>query len=995
MVRASELFPLRQPVKDKEELSPVHPVVPGECVLFLGETRGGVISLSNYRLYVTTSPGFINIPLGLIEQVEPRDLFNLHIYCKDGRYYRIQFSSASCCESWTKKILDEISPPVKIEDIFSFAHYAWASETAAALGGSGGETAAALGGSSEATEVISWFRSELARLRFDLQGAWRVSMANQDFKLCPTYPQELLLPACISDSTLEKVGQFRIARRIPVVVWRNTTNGAVLARCSQPEVGWLGWRSAEDEELVRAIADACAYDSGRQRNTSESSSNCDVNSISSSSSLSAATSHGEIPSLRDLSAEVAARQQDVKKVLIVDARSYAAAFGNRARGGGVECPEYYPNAEILFMNLANIHSIRKSFACLRVLCHSASDQSYWFQALDRTQWLHHLSGLLKAALRCVTALQTEGRPVIVHCSDGWDRTPQITSLTELLMDPYYRTMEGFQILVEKEWLDFGHKMADRCGQGLGSSDANERCPIFLQWLDCVHQLLLQFPVSFQFNLAFLVKMAQHTYTNLFGTFLANSLSERKKLRIRERTRSIWGYLRSHPSKFRNFLFIRRDEVLRPKCEVRDLLLWKDVYVGEGESVYGSLMPSSTSSSSQESTPPEVKEKSRDSSTEDQHQDTKCQNGTKESSPEVGDTGTSSCSQKEEEEERQQQQQQFTGPPPPPPPPRVVRRSLIETSTDTLVGELEGRLLALPLASSSSSALTISSSSSSSSAPVQYLEPLDSDGLVSQNDEVQRRMVEIFSIHQAEMTALKRDLYMSRIALTQAGVVPTTPLSLPGDEGGMDHGSGVESATSEVSWEAVDERETRPTLWVPDHAATACMGCQTQFWFGRRKHHCRSCGRLFCSECSERTAPLPAEQLYQPVRVCNSCYAELSVNFPVEQQDDNAVHAQERADRNGVVAAAAVVAVAEKNGFKSPASAAGPKPANGCSIDDSRLKQPVKTPDMPAVKKQLKTAAAGAATATGEEDDNDEEEEEEDVVTEICDNLRGETGKSAE
>jgi hypothetical protein len=52
-------------------------------------------------------------------------------------------------------------------------------------------------------------------------------------------------------------------------------------------------------------------------------------SISTSSSAAAVGGNGEIPSLRDLSAEVAARQQDVKKVLIVDARSYAAAVGNR------------------------------------------------------------------------------------------------------------------------------------------------------------------------------------------------------------------------------------------------------------------------------------------------------------------------------------------------------------------------------------------------------------------------------------------------------------------------------------------------------------------------------------------------------------------------------------------------------------------------------------------------------------------------------------------
>lgn len=34
----------------------------------------------------------------------------------------------------------------------------------------------------------------------------------------------------------------------------------------------------------------------------------------------------------------------------------------------------------------------------------------------------------------------KGVNVIVHCSDGWDRTSQLSALTQLLLDPYYRTM---------------------------------------------------------------------------------------------------------------------------------------------------------------------------------------------------------------------------------------------------------------------------------------------------------------------------------------------------------------------------------------------------------------------------------------------------------------------------------------------------------------------------------------------------------------------------
>lgn len=105
----------------------------------------------------------------------------------------------------------------------------------------------------------------------------------------------------------------------------------------------------------------------------------------------------------------------------------------------------------------------------------------------------------------VDAIDIDERPVLVHCSDGWDRTPQIIGLAKLMLDPYYRTLDGFQILVDREWIAFGHKFADRCGTSTANmDDPNERCPIFLQWLDCVHQIVVKYPTSFEFNLNYLV-----------------------------------------------------------------------------------------------------------------------------------------------------------------------------------------------------------------------------------------------------------------------------------------------------------------------------------------------------------------------------------------------------------------------------------------------------------------------------------------------------------
>lgn len=60
-------------------------------------------------------------------------------------------------------------------------------------------------------------------------------------------------------------------------------------------------------------------------------------------------------------------------------------------------------------------------------------------------------------LVCELQIENMSTSVVVHCSDGWDRTSQLTALAMLLLDPYYRTMKGFEVLIEKEWLSFGHK----------------------------------------------------------------------------------------------------------------------------------------------------------------------------------------------------------------------------------------------------------------------------------------------------------------------------------------------------------------------------------------------------------------------------------------------------------------------------------------------------------------------------------------------------------
>jgi len=72
--------------------------------------------------------------------------------------------------------------------------------------------------------------------------------------------------------------------------------------------------------------------------------------------------------------------------------------------------------------------------------------------------------------------------------------------------------------------------------------SHECSPIFLQFIDCVHQLLDDYPEHFEFSDQFLVSIMDNVYGCSFGTFLFNNENERNAYQVKERTPSLWNWM---------------------------------------------------------------------------------------------------------------------------------------------------------------------------------------------------------------------------------------------------------------------------------------------------------------------------------------------------------------------------------------------------------------------------------------------------------------------
>jgi len=144
-----------------------------------------------------------------------------------------------------------------------------------------------------------------------------------------------------------------------------------------------------------------------------------------------------------------------KPLSIYDCRPALSAQANKAKGGGFESAGDYPGAECRFCGIDNIHAVSKAHYKLMEIAsdqRALSDTARYVKFVQASGYLQFAQKILEAVNLALGAILEKERNVLVHCSDGWDRTGQLSGLTQIMLDPYFRTVEGFMRLIEKDWL---------------------------------------------------------------------------------------------------------------------------------------------------------------------------------------------------------------------------------------------------------------------------------------------------------------------------------------------------------------------------------------------------------------------------------------------------------------------------------------------------------------------------------------------------------------
>jgi hypothetical protein len=468
------------------------------------------------------------------------------------------------------------------------------------------------------------YREDMARLGIAGPGAfqdepgvpsegWRESAINHRYQLCSTYPAIVYVPAGIPDANLSRVAKSFADDRFPVLSYHDVRSGGALVLAGAClDVRGQGAKDAftalASNAPLRALASVDASAEPFLLSSSQGSggmgraAHAAGNLLMSVLGINNAEDAGPVwvektpyPSASDAVGRsgrpVTSAGDNQAQGPRVDAGMRAAphlvliTLGNDSAAPG-------PAWHVLDAG-AGPHALPSSLAAIQQaaghlspLCQGINEGDF-FSVLHASGWLQQVSALLYWSRAIAHMIAEEAALVTLALEAGCDLTAQISSLVKLIVNPYYRTLEGFQVLVQREWLAMGHPFATRAGLGArapGMSGGGAAL-VFVQFLDAVHQLLRQSPTAFEFNDEYLACLAHHSQSCRFGTFLLDNERERSKVSVE--MHSLWDFVaRMHRQSPVFFNFFRRGSEatgnsasapLRVRVGLSSLVVWQGLY----------------------------------------------------------------------------------------------------------------------------------------------------------------------------------------------------------------------------------------------------------------------------------------------------------------------------------------------------------------------------------------------------------------------------------
>eukprot|EP01132_Coremiostelium_polycephalum_P004498 gene4498-5610_t len=277
------------------------------------------------------------------------------------------------------------------------------------------------------------------------------------------------------------------------------------------------------------------------------------------------------------------------------------------------------SSNIVFLNVPTREEIEVLWYELykSINCFDGSIDSW--RSIEESGWIESMRSLIDGCNRITNLLEDGASVLIKPHTDSLHHSldlARINSLVMILNDPYYRTIQGFITLIEREWIQYGYSFIniqqhkdqslssssssssrskgygsiskasnmteDKLGffeayhmalpdlpdsmskkkQPLFTVDSNESInlviraisPVFIQFLDAIWQVQRQYPFHFEFNEYLLLFLITESFSGRFGTFLySESLREPEK-KFLKKSPSIWTYITQNQPIFTNLLY---------------------------------------------------------------------------------------------------------------------------------------------------------------------------------------------------------------------------------------------------------------------------------------------------------------------------------------------------------------------------------------------------------------------------------------------------------